>query len=128
MGYALIIAFVLLAGAIMIISASVLEAFHLSGDSLRRWRGLAFFTLITFGWIVKQLRRFWSRWIFWISLASLLIIHLVVMVIVLRRVAHWLDIWFLIITVAETPVIIAILEWMIHRVAKGHHLSGASTS
>jgi Na+/melibiose symporter-like transporter len=118
MGYGLIGAFVLLIGVIIAALTYWAVRLRLSPDSFRRWSGLIVFTLGMFGWLIKQLRRLWSHWAFWVTLIGLLFVHLAFFIVLLLKLAEWRSFWFLIITGVEAPIFSSILPWAARRLGK----------
>jgi hypothetical protein len=82
-------------------------------EELGKWGGLAINTLLLFGFVIKQGKLFWGRWLFWVSVASLLLIHLAIFSVVLRSFKHWQMVWFLIMYPLEIPLIGIACDWVL---------------
>jgi hypothetical protein len=91
-----------------------------SGPSFEKWAGLAFNTIILFGWVIKEGRRLWSNRVFWATLGALLAIHLGAFYVILSRIEQLRLFWFFVICTAEWIPISATLEWTMDRFGKHH--------
>jgi hypothetical protein len=87
-------------------------------QDILRWGGLLLNTLLLFGFVIKQSRPFWHAWAFWVILASMLVLHVLVFCVILQRTQHWNASWFLLMYPVEVPLIVIVLDW-------GVHVSGA---
>jgi peptidoglycan/LPS O-acetylase OafA/YrhL len=99
---------------------------QLSLDAYDRWGGLAIFTTGMFGYLIRRSRRYWREGAFWAATTFLLLIHLISYSIVLTSVEHWNGIWFLLISIAEAPTIVAISDWSTRRFLKVKGRSGGT--
>jgi peptidoglycan/LPS O-acetylase OafA/YrhL len=80
-----------------------------------RWVGLAVYTLLIFGTLIRDFRPSWGRAGFWATLAGLFAAHLVAYAIVLRSTPEWRLIWFLPMSLAEFPILMSILSSLGYR-------------
>jgi hypothetical protein len=76
------------------------------------WIGFVGYTGLLFWITVRQSRRRWSHWSFWLVIACLLTIHSLAFVAILRIYPQWRMIWFWPITVAEAGLFGATLAWL----------------
>ena len=76
------------------------------------WIGFLAFTGVLFWIIVRQSRRRWSHWTFWLVTAGLLTVPCLALVAILRMYPDWRVIWFWPITVCEAGVFGGILAWL----------------
>lgn len=76
-----------------------------SPDSIVKWTGLVVFTLATFGYAIKQSRRYWRIKAFWIGITALLLVHLTCFLVLFSFVFHWRMFPFFVICVLEGPLI-----------------------
>jgi cytochrome bd-type quinol oxidase subunit 2 len=76
------------------------------------WIGFLLFTVLLFWITVRQSRRRWNHWSFWLAIACLLAIHCLAFVAILRIYPHWRVIWFWPITVVEAGIFGATLAWL----------------
>jgi hypothetical protein len=86
-----------------------------SEDSLVKWVGISVFTVVLFGWVIKDSRRFWPRTAFWWIIVMLLAVHAAAFLIIFRYVEHWRMAWFLVICTLEVIPVTAILDWTMRR-------------
>lgn len=77
------------------------------------WVGLIGYTLVLFWIIVSRWREYWNRTMFWLIIASLLTLHLLGFVAVLRIYPQWRMIWFLPIIVLEAALFSFILDTLL---------------
>jgi hypothetical protein len=119
-GYALILAFVLLIGAILVGVGSWVVTHNVSHDSYAKWVGFIFFTVGGFGVIIKASRQFWHHSTFWIVLGGLFLLHTVGFSIVLWHVESWGLASSLVIFLLEVPVLMQLLGWARRRFGKPH--------
>src|SRR5437899_11651087 len=54
-----------------------------------RWIGLAMWTAIVFGVVVRSRRKYWARPTFWLTTGGLLIVHLLAFAVVLNNYSQW---------------------------------------
>jgi len=76
------------------------------------WVGFLVYTAGLFWITVRQSRRRWSHWSFWLAAAGLLTIHCLAFVAILRAYPDWRVIWFWPITVCEAGAFGGILAWL----------------
>jgi cytochrome bd-type quinol oxidase subunit 2 len=76
------------------------------------WIGFLAFTALLFWITVRQSRRRWRHWSFWLVIACLLMIHCLAFVAILRAYPDWRMIWFWPITVVEAGVFGGALAWL----------------
>ncbi len=86
---------------------------HLWTKDNDRWIGFIFFTLLMFAVVTKQSKRHWRSSAFWVAITSLFAVHVVSFWFILRYVEHWDDFWFLVMCVAESPLITYFANWMV---------------
>jgi len=73
------------------------------------WIALAVFTSGLFWVTIRQSRAYWRRLGFWLAIAGLLVVHLLVFVVVLRAYPQWRGIWFMPLVIIEGGLFGAIL-------------------
>lgn len=73
------------------------------------WFGLAGFTPLIFWSVIKSLRRCWKRAAFWLSVAALLVLHILAFVAVLLHYPPWPLLWFIPISFIEAGLFVMIL-------------------
>jgi len=105
--------FFLYVGIALVILAVFAAAIILSKGAVGRvsgaWTALAVFTLGLFWVIVRQSRAYWRRLDFWLTIAGLLVVHLLMFVAVLRVYPRWREIWFVPVVIVEGGLFGAIL-------------------
>lgn len=122
LGYVLILMILIVAalligsGAYWMLKRNILP----SGPSFEKWGGLAFNTIILFGWVIKEERRLWSDRVFWTTLGALLAIHLGAFYIILSRFEQWRLFWFFVICTAEVIPISATIDWSVDHFGRRH--------
>jgi hypothetical protein len=77
------------------------------------WVGFLAFTALLFWTSVRQSRRRWQHWGFWLVIVGLLTIHCLAFLAILRTYPDWRVIWFWPITVVEAGVFGGMLAWLI---------------
>jgi len=97
--------------------------YDISDDSFAKWGGLAIFTPALFGWVIKQTRKFWQSRVFWMSLGTLLVIHVAAWIAILRSLAHWRLAWW-VLTLVEVPLIGIARDRTIDRFGQKHRSIG----
>jgi hypothetical protein len=75
-----------------------------------RWVGLAMFTSLLLWALLRSYKDYWRRPTWWLALASLLALHLLVFVPILQRYPKWSVIWFLPVVVVEVQIFSLILD------------------
>lgn len=73
------------------------------------WMAPVVFTLCLFWVVVRQSRAYWRRLGFWLAIAGLLVVHLLVFVCILRAYPQWRAIWFVPVLIVEGGLFGAIL-------------------
>ena len=73
------------------------------------WLALAVFTSGLFWVTIRQSRAYWRRLGFWLAIAGLLVVHLLVFVPILRVYPEWRGIWFVPVIIVEGGLFGAIL-------------------
>ncbi len=73
------------------------------------WIALAIFTSGLFWVTIRQSREYWRRPGFWLAIASLLVVHLLAFVVILRTYPQWRGIWFWPVVIVEGGMFGAIL-------------------
>ena len=76
------------------------------------WIGFMLYTILLFWITVRQSRRRWNHWSFWLVIACLLTIHSLAFVAILRIYPQWRVIWFWPIIVAEGGIFGGTLAWL----------------
>jgi cytochrome bd-type quinol oxidase subunit 2 len=76
------------------------------------WVGLLVYTGLLFWITVRESRRRWRHWSFWLAIACLLTIHSLAFVAILRIYPDWRVIWFWPVTVVEAGVFGGMLAWL----------------
>lgn len=73
------------------------------------WLALAVFTSCLFWITIRQSRAYWHRFGFWVAIAGLLVVHLLLFIAILRGYPQWREIWFVPIIIVEGGLFGAIL-------------------
>jgi hypothetical protein len=73
------------------------------------WIALVVFAAGLFWVTVRQSRGYWCLLAFWLTMAGLLVIHLLAFIAILRNYPQWRGIWFMPIVIVEAGVFGAIL-------------------
>ena len=94
---------------LVIFAAAIVLSKGAVGRASGAWMALAVFTLCLFWVVVRQSRAYWRRLGFWLAIAGLLVVHLLVFVAVLRAYPQWREIWFVPIVIVEGALFGAIL-------------------
>jgi hypothetical protein len=76
------------------------------------WIGFVGYTGLLFLITVRQSKRRWPHWSFWLVIACLLTIHSLAFVAILRIYPEWRMIWFWPTTVAEAGMFGGTLAWL----------------
>jgi hypothetical protein len=76
------------------------------------WIGFVGYTGLLFWITVRQSRRRWLHWSFWLATACLLTIHCLAFIAILRIYPDWRVIWFWPMTVAEAGIFGGTLAWL----------------
>jgi cation transport ATPase len=89
-------------------------------DSIRKnisggWIGLAVFTPTTFWIVARQYRNLWRRLSFWLTLVSILVIHLLGFTLVLRNFPEFRMLWYVPIMIVEVVLVALLIEEVVHR-------------
>ena len=107
LGYAVIltilvvVAFIIGGGVYLLVSTGIRP----SRGSIIKWSGLTVFTLVTFGFAIKESRRHWHNKMFWATITSLLILHIACFLTLFRFIEHWTLVLFFVICTFEIPLI-----------------------
>lgn len=110
-GYVVILAVVLVIGAI-IAGGTYWSVIHdVSHDSYGKWVGFIIFTLGSIWWIIKESRSFWHNRVFGIALGSLFSVHVIGFSVLLWYVERLGMVWFLVICIVEVPIMMQVLGW-----------------
>lgn len=84
-------------------------------EAITRWGGLAGNTLILFCYAISRHKPLRKAHSFWIALAALLVLHLLVFIPLLLSVEHWKILWFIAMYPIETPLIDKAVFWATDR-------------
>jgi len=79
------------------------------------WWGLFGFTPFIFYMAVRPLRKHWTNVAFWFMTATLLAVHILAFVAILRAYPEWRMIWFWPISIVESVSISIILDTLFTR-------------
>jgi len=63
-------------------------------EPIGKWIGLGGATAIVFGYAIRTHRLLVQRLSFWLVILVLLVIHLSIFIVILKRVEHWKILWF----------------------------------
>lgn len=130
LGYILILVILVLIALIIGVGVYWMAShgFRPSHEALVKWVGFAVFTPTIFGWTIKGSRWRWRNKVFWATIGSLLFVHILAFWVLQRYIEHWSMLWFAIISTAEVPLLMTVVEWATHRFGREHHAmrSGAS--
>ena len=94
---------------LVVVAAGIVLTKGAVGRIPRAWMALAVFTLALFWVTIRQSRAFWRRMDFWLAIAGLLVVHLLVFVAILSAYPQWREIWFVPVTIVECGLFGAIL-------------------
>jgi hypothetical protein len=87
-------------------------------DTFAKWGGLALFSAILLGTVVTNHRHALTRAAFWLSLAGLFTVHVIVSALVLVNVDNWKIIWFGLLYPVELVAIEAALAYLGHDIGR----------
>lgn len=118
LGYLLIAIAASLAGVIIAAGGLWVARSGVSTKSFEKWFGFLFFDALTFIWVVTKSRQHWVDGVFWITIASLLLISVSGLGAMLLEVESVRLFWFFLMSMAEYPIIIAITEWTTRKFSK----------
>ena len=79
------------------------------------WFGLVGYTGVLFWVMAVRWREYWNRPRFWITVAGLLVIHLLGFGVILERYPGWRMIWFAPIIIVEAGIISTIFSALLGR-------------
>ena len=79
---------------------------HVSGG----WFGLVGYTGLLFWVTIRQTREHWQRLDYWFAMGSLLVVHFLAFVVILRAYPQWRMIWFMPVVIVEGGSFGAILS------------------
>jgi hypothetical protein len=77
------------------------------------WGGLTLNTAILYGFFISWSKRVWRAWGFWLSTVSVLMLHLLVFIVILRQVDHWGALCFLPMYPVEIAVLSIACDWAV---------------
>ena len=81
----------------------------------KRWFGFCIWTILLI-WFVQRLgKHHRSNRTFWLAFGGLLVVHVLVFVIVLRRFTEWGLGWFMPVFLVEAPAMVVLLETVVAR-------------
>jgi len=124
LGYLLILVFLL---AIALLIGAILYRFVIvpkrlpSDDSLGKWIGFTLYTPLTFWFVIKFSRQRWHNKVFWLTMTSLLFVHIAGYLVIFRYVEHWRLLYSVAICMVEGPSIGFVVGWIFERFGKRHH-------
>lgn len=81
-----------------------------------QWVALAVWTAVLFYVTIRQSRAYWSFMGFWLTIAGLLVVHLLFFIAILRVYPQWREIWYWPIAVVEGGFFGAILYLLFGRI------------
>jgi hypothetical protein len=84
-------------------------------DLIVKWGGLSVHTAILYGYFISWNKRVWHVWGFWFAMASVLIVHLLVFILILLRVDQWGALWFLPMYPIELAMLSVACDWAVQR-------------
>jgi len=113
-----ILAFMLVIGAIIAGGTYWSVTHDVSRDSYGKWVGFIIFTLGSIWWIIKEFRSFWHNRVFWIALGSLFSVHVIGFSVLLWQVERLGMASFLVICIVEVPIMMQVLGWARRRFGK----------
>ena len=96
--------------ALAVIGLLVAISVHTGTAFTGGWIGLIGYTCLLFWVTIGKSREHWHRPMFWLTIVSLLGVHLLVFIAVLRSYPQWRMIWFLPIVVIEAGLFWAVLD------------------
>jgi hypothetical protein len=99
---------------LLVIGAAVIVSAKTGIAIPGRWFGLLFWTSALLWFIFRQHRNDLRLGIFWLALSAVLAVHVTAFAIVLRAYAAWPMIWFMFIFMIEGPLVLALLQNVIH--------------
>jgi hypothetical protein len=79
------------------------------------WIGLAMWSAIIFGVVVRSRRRHWARGTFWLATAGLLTVHLLAFTVALNTYPQWRPVWFIPIAIVEAGLFGIVLDTLFER-------------
>jgi len=85
------------------------------------WIGLAIATSILLWVLMNQYRKCWNRPRFWLTMLSVLTVHLAIFVPILRAYPGFKLIWWMPILMVEGPLFLIPCDFLINRPKRLHH-------
>ena len=80
-----------------------------------KWWGLAGATAVSFGYLVYCSKRFWRKAVLWLSVTTLLLVHLIVSIALLKRVDRVPLILFGFLPMVQIPIMLAAVVWIVQK-------------
>lgn len=74
-----------------------------------KWGKMILFTLVTFGFIVGRLRKYWDTRSFWRLIATLITLHSLVFYAVVNTGMYWSLGLYIVAVIVEIPILLVIL-------------------
>ena len=78
-----------------------------------RWWSLVGTTVLVFWVVVKPFRHFWRRLSFWLKVAALLAVHLLVYTVALLYIPQWRLLWFVPLSVVEGGLLVLVVDRLV---------------
>jgi hypothetical protein len=79
-----------------------------------RWFGLFYWTCALLWFVFQQHKRDLRHRRFWLALSAFLLVHVAAFAIVLRAYTAWRPIWFMFVFMIEGPLVLTVLENIVH--------------
>ena len=114
--FGIAIACLLVIGAAVIVSAKTGFAVP------ARWLGLFYWTCALLWFVFQQHKRDLRHSRFWLVLLAFLMVHVTAFAVVLRAYAAWRMLWFMFIFMIEGPLVLVVLDNIVHPRHNGKHV------
>jgi apolipoprotein N-acyltransferase len=102
--------------ALAVIGLLVAISVHTGTAFTGGWIGLVVYTSGLFWVTIRQLREYWRRPGFWLSITGLLVVHTLAFVAILRAYPGWRMIWFMPIVIVEG----GLFGWILYLLLRDH--------
>jgi hypothetical protein len=99
---------------LIVIGAAVIVSAKTGVTIPARWVGLLWWTGVLLYLVFKQHKGDLRRGIFWLCLSAVLAVHVTAFAVVLRAYQVWPAIWFMFIFLVEGPLVLLVLQNVVH--------------
>ena len=117
LGYVLILVMLLVVALIIGVVVYLIPKPNIppSRESIGEWSGLAVFTVLVFGYTIRESRARWNDRVFWATLCGLLFLHIISFWAILRVSEPWSIPQIALVCMLEQPFVMKVLNLIISR-------------